>query len=103
MADGVNDLRLELRREGGHPADHDTGLDPVVQRGEMAGAEAADREADASDPVLIDLRPRDQVVDGAHIVVENDSRPGEPGSEDAPPNELLAGARAPIECRNPLG
>jgi hypothetical protein len=36
--DGVPDAVLPLRRVGGHPADDDRGLDPVVERHEWSSS-----------------------------------------------------------------
>ena len=93
VADRVADVVLELGGERGHPADDDGGLDPVVERGEVAGAHAADGEADAADPVRVHLGPRDEVVHRPHVVPEHHARPGEARGVDGPADELLRSGR----------
>ena len=69
----------------------------------MGGAHPAHRQPHASDPAGIDLRTREEIVHGAHVVPEHRPGPGEAGGIDRAPDELLRLAGAPVERRDALG
>src|SRR5437773_12292006 len=97
MADGMSDVALELRREGGHPADDHRRSDAIVQSREMAGAQPAHGQAHATDPLLVHFRTRQQIVHRTNVIPEDDARPGKAGRVNGSPDELLTLAGALIE------
>src|SRR5439155_26158240 len=70
VADRVPDAALELRREGGHPADDHGHPDAIVQRRQVSGANGAHRQSHAADPARIHFRPGEEIVHRADVVPE---------------------------------
>ena len=93
VADGVADVTPELARERRHPADDDRRLDPVIQRGEMARSQSAHGQTHAADALLVHLRAREQVIDGADVVPEHHPRPRETRRVDRAPDEAVRSGR----------
>src|SRR4029079_4004551 len=77
IADGVSDVAAELARERRHPPDDHRGLDPIIQRGEMARPQATHAQSHAANTLLFNLRSCEQVIDRADVVPEHDPRPCE--------------------------
>jgi hypothetical protein len=99
VADGVTDVLPEQRGERRHPADYDGGADAVVERGQMAGAQAAHGEADAGEPFRVHLRACGEIVQRADVVPEHHAGPGEAGGVDRPPDSDDGGTFAVRRAR----
>src|SRR5262245_23951759 len=102
-SDAVSHLLPQLSWEGGHPSHRDRCLDAVIQCSQMTASQTAYRKAYTSDPVLIHLRPSDQIVHCSNVVPIHHSRPCEPGRENGSAQKLFVLTCSLVEGSDSLG